>query len=118
MGSDDPGCSFVCIFHIRDETVREATSEHKSAHVRLLQLFFQGPVGLPGGPTNDPSRSLASRLVGGKKDVQSGLFKVIVCCENAGSIRFPFAVKPLVDKFNGKPTVIEKKWIYHQGSPW
>jgi len=99
----DPGCSFVCFFHIKPEVLSVLQSGGALPPcVRVFEEFCRGPTGAP-LDVNDPNRSLnLRRNTATKANLDSGLLKATVWCENTAEI--PFVVR----RFNGKPAVITK----------
>jgi len=102
-GADsDPGCSYVCFFHIRPELLAVLRSGTVPPCVRVFEKFCAGPGGTPLDP-NDPNRSLDLRRNTAKKaNVDSGILKATVWCENLQKIPY------LLRRFNGKPATITK----------
>lgn len=101
----DGGCSCVGFFHIRPGTLKAAMSPNPPPCVKLFQRFFEGPAGKPGGPVDDPARSLAMRLERGvKRDLQSGLLKAVAQCQNPEDLSVP----DMFHQYNGKPCIIAK----------
>lgn len=101
----DGGCSCVGFFHIRPSTLKAAMSPNPPPCVELFQRFFEGPAGIPGGPRDDPARSLAMRLERGvKRDLQSGLLKAVAHCQNPEDLSVP----EMFHQYNGKPCIIAK----------
>jgi len=99
----DGGCDFVGFFHIKPEIIRALNSRDCPPAVRLFRDFCAGPCGRPGGPKDDPNRSLGKRMAKGTKlDRQSGLFKAMASCENPQDVHVP----DLFHKYNGKPALI------------
>jgi len=113
----DPGASFVAFFHITPETLRAATGDELPPAMKLLIDFCNGPAGEPGGPKEDPSRSLAARLHGSKdKDLQSGIFKANAKCLNPDVLSVP----QVLHDYNGKPCLITKSGyvVKDPGNEW
>jgi len=98
----DPGCSYVCFFHIRPELLALLQSGRVPACVRVFEKFCGGPGGTPLDP-KDPNRSLDLRRNKARKaNVDSGLLKATVWCEDTQKI--PYFLR----RFNGKPATITK----------
>jgi len=104
--SKDDGCSVVGFFGVTPETLHHLRDlDNAPACVRLFKDFFEGPAGKPGGPTDDPDRSLDRRLMKGKKqDEQGGLLKAVAYCQNPEDVNLPEAFR----KFNGKPCLVTR----------
>jgi len=101
----DAGCSAVSFFHIKPEIIQLSKLPNPPPHVKLLKDFCAGPAGKPGGPVDDPARSLAARLrTGVKKDHIGGLFKVAAFCLNSEDIQVP----EVFHTYNGKPCIAAK----------
>lgn len=105
FAKEDPGCSFIGLFHVRPETLAALQSPQPPAAVKLAQKFCAGPAAAPGAPATDPDRSLNKRVTKFmKKDAQSGLFKAMAYCDNIQSLSVP----EMFHNFNGKPCLITK----------
>lgn len=101
----DAGCSVVGFFEIKPEILQALDSKRVPPWVRIFKDFFEGPAGVPGGPKEDPNRSLHRRLKPNvKKDLCGGLLKAVAYCENPQDINIPEAFRP----YNGKPCLITK----------
>jgi len=100
---DEGGMSVVALFEISPETCESARSADPGPHVRLWRHFCDGPGGRPGGPKDDPSRSLAARRNRAKKqDRDSGLLKVTAMCLNMDELGIP----QYFHQFNGASVVV------------
>jgi hypothetical protein len=104
FSQQDGGCNFVGFFHIKPETIRALNSVDCPPAVRLFREFCAGPCGKPGGPKDDPDRSLGKRMANKKEklDRTAGLFKAMASCKNPQDVNVP----DLFHKYNGKPCLI------------
>eukprot|EP00930_Biecheleria_cincta_P019436 TRINITY_DN14834_c0_g1_i1.p1 TRINITY_DN14834_c0_g1~~TRINITY_DN14834_c0_g1_i1.p1 ORF type:complete len:334 (+),score=52.87 TRINITY_DN14834_c0_g1_i1:192-1193(+) len=101
--SDDGGCSYVGFFEIANATIETLFSDNVPAHVKLFQEFCEGPAGRPGGPLDDPNRSLGRRRDPSKcKDQDRGLLRAAGWCQNQAELGVP----EFLHQFNGKSFVI------------
>lgn len=102
--AEDPGCSFVGFFQIKNETLQDLQRNQPPPGVRLWKDFFEGPCGKPDEP-NDPNRCLKMRVNPKKKmDQQAGLFKAVARCVNPEALNIP----AIFDTYNGQPCLITK----------
>lgn len=100
---DEGGVSLVGLYEISPETSKLASSADPGPHVQLWRRFCDGPSGSPGGPKDDPKRSLAARRNHAKtQDRDSGLLKVTALCLNVDVLGIP----QYFHQFNGASVTV------------
>lgn len=111
--SDDPGCSYVCLYHIRPEVLSMLQTGNVEPSIAHFQKFCKGPAGEPSNARVETdvesTRSLSYRR---NPDVNPnddcGLVKVIGFCENVNGMGLWMHQRTLLSQFNGKPVTITK----------
>mmetsp|Transcript_157427 Transcript_157427/g.279244 ORF Transcript_157427/g.279244 Transcript_157427/m.279244 type:complete len:444 (+) Transcript_157427:58-1389(+) len=117
--SSDPGCSYIAFFHIKPETLEALKADDDCNCLRMFKNFCLHPAG-EASVLDHPERSLKLR-----RDKEphhrvndvSGVFKAIAYCENAEELSLNFALKRMVNSYNGKPTVITKSGYVVKARP-